>query len=133
MNNDISSKKIDYFTVIKAFLIEVIVSFLLIVVFAVVMFLIEGGYEFSNLFATVSLAGGTLAAAFYLGKVLCSKGILIGASVGGITFLIISLLSLILDNGAVGMNLFLRFVIIMLSGLIGGIMGVNKKANQKYI
>lgn len=135
MENQISleNKKINYFTIFKTFLIEILTSFLFVLIFAVVMLLLEGGYQFSNLFATVSVAAGTLVAAFYLGKKLGNKGIFIGGSIGGITFIIITILSLILDNGAVGMNMLLRFIIIMLSGLIGGIIGVNKKTNQRYI
>ena len=97
------------------------------------MYLIEGGYEYSSILATVSIAVGSLIASYFLGNKLGQKELLIGFAVGGITFIIITLISLLMDNGAVGINILFHFIIIMLASLIGAVLGVNKKSNQKYI
>ena len=135
MSNDnaLKQNKLSYITVIITALMEIISTLVFVLIFAVVMYLIEGGYEYSSLFATVSIAIGALIASFYLGNKQGQKGILIGLAVGGITFITVTLLSLLMDNGAVGINILFHFIIIMLASLIGAILGVNKKANQKYI
>ncbi len=119
--------------ILKTFIIWALVTLIFILVFATVMYLIEGGYEYSPLFATVSAAMGTLFASMNLAKNIGKNGLLIGGTVGGITFFLITLISLIMDSSALGINTLFRFIIIMLSSLIGGVIGVNKKTNQKYI
>ncbi len=135
MDNDniLKQNKLSYITVFVTALIEIVSTLVFVLIFAVIMYLIEGGYEYSSIFATVSIAIGSLVASFYLGNKQGQKGILIGLAVGGITFIIITLISLLMDNGAVGINILFHFIIIMLASLIGAILGVNKKANQKYI
>lgn len=135
MKNDGLAKNnsLNYMSLIKAAILLVVSTVAFVLVFAVVMYLIEGGYEYSSLFATVSAAAGTLIGALYLGNAIGSKGILIGLGTGGAVFVILTVISLILDNGAVGLNVLFRFIILMLSALIGAIIGVNRKANKKYI
>ncbi len=135
MDNDniLKQNKLSYITVIVTALVEIVSTLVFVLAFAVIMYLIEGGYKYSSIFATVSIAIGSLIASFYLGNKQGQKGILIGLAVGGITFIIITLISLLMDNGAVGINILFHFIIILLASLIGAILGVNKKANQKYI
>ncbi|MBR4116903.1 MAG: TIGR04086 family membrane protein [Clostridia bacterium] len=126
-------KKIDFILLLKAVIIWVIVSAAAIFAFAAVMYFLEGGYEYSPLFATVAVALGGFAAAFYLGNALGKNGILIGLSVGGISFIIITLVTLLINSGAVSMHILLRLIIMLLTSLIGAIIGVNRKAERKYI
>ena len=100
--------------------------------FAALMFFAELDKNLSTVLATVSVAIGTLVASFYAAKKIGSRGYLTGLSVGGATFIIITLISLVIDGGSITFNTLFHFIIIMLSALIGGICGVNKKAN-KYI
>jgi putative membrane protein (TIGR04086 family) len=127
------NKKIGYLLIIKATLFFVISSILAIFIFAFVMYLLEGGYEYSPIYATVSVAFGGFVASFYLGLKLQKNGILIGLSVGGIIFLVVTLLALIINSGAVSIHLLLRLIILILSSVIGGILGVNRKSEPKYI
>lgn len=116
-----------------AFLILVVLTFGFIFLFALAMYLLEGGQKFSPLFATVSLALGTLFASMYLARKSGKKGLLTGAVVGIIVFALIVLISLIANKTQISINTLFRFIIIMLSSLIGGVIGVNKGNNQKYI
>ncbi len=118
---------------IKALIIEIVVTLFFVALFAMIMFLTENGYRYSALFATVSLAAGTLAAAYYAAKKIGSKGFLTGLVTAGFTFGVITLISLIVDDGGITLNTLFHFIIILLSGLIGGILGVNKGKNRKYI
>ena len=126
------NKKIDYILLLKTILIFVIFSAVSVFLFAAALYFLESGYEYSPLFATISIAIGCFAAAFYLGSKLGKNGILIGFSVGGIVFIIATLITLLVNSGAVSMHILLRLVILMLASIIGAIIGVNRKDNQKY-
>lgn len=121
----------------KKFLIAAVIlvttTFLFIFLFAIIMYLIEGGYEFSPLFATISLGLGSLFSSMYLAKKVGKRGLLIGAIVGMAVFLLMLIISFIANKSQMSVNTLFRFIIIMLSSLIGGVIGVNKGNNQKYI
>lgn len=119
--------------IVKTVLFGVLTTALFILLFSVFMYLSQMGYEYATVFATVSLAAGTFISAFYAAKKIGEKGFLTGIIVGGITFLLVTVVSLIVDNGSVTSNTLFHFIIIMLSSLIGGIMGVNRAVNKKYI
>ncbi len=89
--------------------------------------------SFATPFATVSVAVGCFMAAFYTSNKIKDKGYVIGLIVGGITFAVITILSLIFGKNGLSVNTLFHFVIIMLSSLAGGIVGVNSKKSKKYI
>jgi len=128
-----SGKRISLSLIIKTVIIGVLVSLAAVLVFATIMYFLEGGYEYSPLFATVSIAIGCFFASLFLGNKLGKSGILIGLGVGGITFITVTLITLLVNSGAVSIHILLRFIILLLSSLIGAIIGVNRKAEQKYI
>lgn len=134
MKKELNDKGINkYLIFLKGFIIETVVAALFIAIFAFVMYYLEAGYTYAPVFATASIAAGCLAAAFYAAKKIGNKGFLTGLTVGGITFLIVTIVALIVDSGAVTVNTLFHFIIIMLSSLIGGVLGVNKGQNKKYI
>ena len=116
----------------KTAVLEIIVTAIFIFAFSAIMYFSNLSNELSPVLATVSVALGVLVAAFYAAKKVGSKGYLVGLAVGGITFLIILLISLVVDSGGITINTVFHLVIIMLASLIGGISGVNKKG-KKYI
>jgi len=119
--------------IIKSAIIEIVVTAIFIFIFATVMFFTESAYNYATVFATAAIAFGSLAAAFYVANKVGSRGFLTGLITGGITFIVVTLISLFLDKGAITQNTLFHFIIIILSSLIGGILGVNKAANKKYI
>ncbi len=123
----------NYGLIIKTALINIGVTGLFIGIFAVIMYLAQIGFEYSAVLATVSLAAGSLVSAFYAAKKIGRKGFLTGLIVGAVTFLTVTLISLFVDKGGVTVNTLFHLIIIMLSALIGGILGVNKATNKKYI
>ncbi len=126
-------KKLDYMFFLKLLLIEVVATVASMFIFAVIIYFLEGGYQFSPLFATVSLGMGCLSSSFYAAKKIGKNGLLIGAIVGGVTFIIITLFGLMGSKEIFTLNTLFRLIIIMLTSLIGGVLGVNSKQNQKYI
>ena len=128
-NND----KKCYLSYIFGFLIGAIVTAVFIVIFALVMYLSGAAFKYAPVFATLSVAIGCFVAAFFTAKSQGSKGLLVGAVIGGIAFILITLVSLIVNSGGITLNTLFHFIIIMLSSLIGGIIGVNKGKSHKYI
>ncbi len=126
-------KKLDYIFFIKALLILVFTTVASMFVFAAVMYFLEGGYEFSPLFATISLGVGTLVTSFFASKKIGKRGFLVGAIIGAAAFFVITLIGLMASKEIFTLNTLFRLIILMLSSSIGGILGVNNKANQKYI
>jgi putative membrane protein (TIGR04086 family) len=126
-------KKIDLALIIKASLVFLISSAVAVFLFAVGMYFLEGGFEYSPLFATISVAVGCLLASLFLGIKIQKNGILIGLAVGGAVFVILTLVTLLVNKGAVNIHILLRLVILMLSSMIGAIIGVNRNTQQKYI
>lgn len=126
-------KKIDYIMLLKALLIWVLSSAVSIFVFATVMYFLEGGYRYSPLFATVALAVGCFMSSLYLGNKIGKNGILIGLSLGGTVFVLSTLITLLVNSGALSVHTLLRLIIFLLASMIGAIIGVNRKDNRKYI
>ena len=126
-------KKLDYIFLIKALLILVFTTVAAMFIFATVMYFLEGGYEFSPLFATISLGVGTLVTSFFASKKIGKRGFLVGAIIGAVAFFVITLIGLMASKEIFTLNTLFRLIILMLSSIIGGILGVNNKANQKYI
>lgn len=122
-----------YINYIFGFIIGIIITGLFITLFALIMYLSGGALKYAPVFATVSVALGSFAASFFTAKRQGSRGWLVGTVIGGITFILISLISLIINSGGITLNTLFRFIIIMLSSLIGGIAGVNKGKSHKYI
>ena len=126
-------KDMEYKTLIKALILFLISGALCLLIFAAVMFYLESAFSYSPLFATLAIAVGCFFASFYLGKKTGKKGFLIGLGVGAVVFTIVTLVSLFVNSGSVTVHTLLRLVILLLSSMIGGIIGVNRKANQSYI
>ena len=107
--------------IIKAALLFLAVSAAAVILFALVMYIFASGFKYSALFATLSAALGACGAAFYISGKSGSRGWLI------------TLISLTVNRGGLTQNTLFRLVIIMLSSVIGGILGVNRKSQHKYI
>lgn len=135
MNKDYGTQRVNrkYSIYLKSFIIELAVTAAFVLAFAFVMYLFEAGYKYAAVFATISIAAGTFFASLYAARNIGSKGFMTGTVIGGLTFLLVTLISLIVDDGGLTYNTLFHFIIIMLSALIGGITGVNRRNNRKYI
>lgn len=126
------NKKSKYITYLITAIIEIAVTLLAVSLFSIVMNSVDIDYKYSPVFGSVSVALGCLIASYFLSNKKKNKGYLIGATIGVITFIVITLIGLIINQGGIGINTLFHLVIIMLSSIIGGILGVNKKG-KKYI
>lgn len=124
--------KIKILPIIISVLIEVSVTLMLVAVFALIMNLTDMDYKYAPVFGSVAVGIGSLSGAMHHSAKKKSKGYLTGLAFGGATFLTVTLIGLILNGGGLTLNTLFHFIIIMLSSLSGGIIGVNK-GGKKYI
>lgn len=135
MNKDIKAKGggsgcINY---IKAFLLWLAVTALSIALFSVVCYFVSSGLKYAAVFATVSAAAGAFGAALFLARKIGANGWRVGLAVGFAAFVLITLVSLIINRGAVTGNTLFHFVIIVLAAMTGGVLGVNKSGSKNYL
>ena len=125
-------EKIKILPTIISVLLQMAVTLILVAVFALIINLTDIDYKYAPVFGSVALGLGSLAGAMRHSAKKKSKGYLIGLAFGGATFLIVTLIGLILNGGGLTSNTLFHFIIIMLSSLSGGILGVNM-GGKKYI
>ncbi len=112
--------------------IQTIIILISVSIFAIIMNLAEIDYKYSPVLGSVSAGLSAFFGAFYLAKRKGNKGYLTGLVVGGITFLFITLVGMVINDGGITVNTLFHFIITILSAITGGIMGVNKNS-KKYI
>lgn len=101
--------------------------------FAAVIYFLNLDRAYSIPFSTLSLSLGSFAAAYYVSRRAEHRGYLIGAFVGLISFALVTVISLIINKSGLTLNTLFHFIIIVLASAIGGILGVNKGKDKKYI
>lgn len=117
----------------KGMILGISVTAVFMLIFASLMYLLKTNTDYAAPFATVSLAAGSFAAAFYSAKHIGSKGYLAGIIVGMLTFALVTVISLAVDRSGLSINTLFHLIIILLSSVIGGITGVNRNKSKKYI
>lgn len=127
------NRNINFGFLIKGILSFIVSTAIAMTVFAIVTYFAEIDSKYAPVFGTVSVAFGTFITAYILSKNIGQKGYLNGFLIAVTVFILNTLISLIIDDGGVTVNTLFHLIIYVLSGVIGGVMGVNKKANTKYI
>ena len=102
----------------------------MMLVFSVISVVGDLGEAFATPFASISAAVGCFVSAFFASRRLGVGGLLNGLICGGVMFVITLLISLWLDEGGLTVNTLFNFIIMFLSGIIGGIWGVNQKQKK---
>lgn len=114
-------------------ILGVIVTAVSVAIFSAVILFLEMDRIYAPAFATVALALGAFFASRYAAKKIGKKGYLTGLIMGLLFFLIVTLFALVFDDNGGGFTTVFRLIIVTLASLIGGISGVNKDKNKKYI
>ena len=124
-------------TVWKHYLLGAVIGVIIIAaalaIFAAVILFLEMDRIYAPAFATVALSLGAFFASRYAAKKIGKKGYLTGLIMGLLFFCVVTLFALIFDGDGGGFTTVFRLIIVTLASLIGGISGVNKDKNKKYI
>ena len=132
MSKNNLSKDNKWILIIKSAVMLIISSAIFMALFSALMYFLELDKDYSPIFATVSVAIGCFLTAYFTSGKIGQKGLITGLITGLSVFILITVISLIFDKGTVTSNTLFHFIIFVLSSLIGGVMGVNKKS-KKYI
>lgn len=132
MSKNNLSKDNKWILIIKSAVMQIFSSAIFMAVFSALMYFLELDKDYSPIFATVSVAIGCFLTAYFTSGKIGQKGLITGLITGLSVFILITVISLIVDKGTVTSNTLFHFIIFVLSSLIGGVIGVNKKS-KKYI
>ncbi len=117
---------------IKGGLVGILITLIAMLLFSAVLLFFNIDRTYAVPFATISIALGGYIASRFAAKKIGDKGYIIGLIIGLMVFVVITVLSLALGN-SMSLNTLFHFIIILLSSMVGGITGVNRKSHKKYI
>ncbi len=118
--------------IIKAVVIGVLSAVVLTVfltcLFSVMLNMMSGiPYEFIDYVMVATEGFSVLIGAYIACVIVKSKGLIIGALCGAISLLIVFAVGMSISKNSIGLLTVIRSVVMLLCGVIGGIMGVNRK------
>ena len=113
-------------------LLQIAVTAASVILLAFAMYFLEMENKYSPVLGSIAIALGSFVGSYYLSAKKGNNGYIYGLSDGFATFLIVSLVGLIINKGNITLNTLFHLVITVLAGVIGGICGVNRK-DKKYI
>ena len=105
----------------------VIVTFLILSAFAALMSVRDLPHSAVVPMSIFGVAAGTILAGYCCASILRERGLLWGLSCGAVIFLLALFCELMLLGQPVGVLALYKFIIYAASGMIGGVLGVNKK------
>ena len=103
----------------------ILFSMLLLVAFSVLMVVRDMPAGAVQPFAYTAIAGGGFGGGLFAGRLYGRKGLPLGAAAGCFYLLILFISGALLGQAALGGGLFIKLVISVFSGAVGGIIGVN--------
>ena len=121
------------FIFLKGIIFGLLATILFMLGLSALILLLNIDRAYAQVLSTVSVAAGSFISALYSAHKIGGKGYLIGFIIGIVTFAILTVISLIINKGGLTSNTLFRLAIVVLSSVIGGIVGVNRGTNKKYI
>ncbi len=121
-----------YINVLIGVAVALGVILLTMLIAAAIMVLLDINIMYASPISSICAAIGTFCGAYFAARRNTKKGIVNGLMVAAIIYVIISIVALFLDSNFTVMSL-IHLAVIVLSGCIGGIMGVNKTEKRKII
>lgn len=106
---------------------------ILLIIFALIMSFGVLPINLSSIYSSISLSVGSILGGYITAKRAKKKGLILGLILGGILFLIFTLISLIATGSAPSLITLLKGIITVISGGVGGILGVNQTAKRNII
>lgn len=105
----------------------VVATFLILSIFAALMTVRDLPHSAVVPMSILGVAAGTILAGYCCARILRERGLLWGLGCGTVIFLLAFFCELMLLGRPVGILALYKFIIYAASGMIGGVLGVNKK------
>ncbi len=112
-------------------IISAVVTFISLFLIAVIMYYADIGNNFSSPLASIGLGIGCFSGGLFSAKKIGKNGLISGLLVSSILFIIVAIASLTATIKNVGILTLIHLAVMLLSGCIGGILGVNGKKKVK--
>lgn len=122
-----------YKTIFVSILIGTIVFVILLPLFALIVTLLDLDISSTGPLASICIGISSAISGYIAARKIKRKGIVIGGLCGLIIFFLIKLISLLINSSGITLITFIHLIIIVLSGCIGGIIGVNSGEKRKII
>ncbi len=110
--------------------IAMIITLISLFLLAVIMYFANIDSVYSSPLSSVGLAIGSLVGGLYASKKSGKNGLLYGLLTAGIFFVLIFIASLSVSLDGIGILTLIHAAVMLLSGGIGGILGVNSKTKH---
>lgn len=114
-------------------LIGLIVSILLLALFSLIFTVQDLPQGAVVPLACISIAGGSLVGGFLAARTYGNKGLAFGAITGLLFFVVLYVIGIIMRQIGIGPEAFLKLIISVTAGCIGGITGVNTGRRKQRI
>ena len=113
-------------------IISLLLSGVFLFIFALVMTKIDFPFSIINPISIAILGISTLIGSFVGANGFRRKGFFIGLSVSLLVFLVLLLLNLSMDPQGFGTVAIVKGCTVIICGILGGVLGVNKRKNAKF-
>lgn len=133
LNNKTNGNASFYINILIGAAIGIGITFLMLLIIAAVMVLLNIGSEFSSVLSSIAVALGGFIGAYFASRKNGSRGLINGAAVAAVMYIIISVVALFVNQGGVTLMSLIRGVILLLASGIGGIVAVNKQQKRKIV
>lgn len=133
LNNKTNGNSSFYINILIGAAIGIGITFLMLLIIAAVMVLLNIGSEFSSVLSSIAVALGGFIGAYFAARKNGSRGLINGAAVAAVMYIIISVVALFVNQGGVTLMSLIRGVILLLASGIGGIVAVNKQQKRKIV
>ncbi len=112
--------------------IGVAATMIFMLIFAVVLASVDLWEGAPRLISSMCLGIGALLGGFVAAKRNCQKGLFVGLATGGAVFCAFALVALILGSD-VGVMFIVRLAVAIISGAVGGVLGINLRPKRRYV
>ncbi len=121
-----------YINILIGAAVSVGVLLLALLIAAALMVFFNISVKYASPIASVCAAIGTFTGAYFSARKNGEKGLINGLLIAGVIFVIVTIVSAFLNDKITAIS-FIHLAVILLSGCIGGIMGVNKTEKRKIV
>ena len=119
--------------VITSVIVGIVVSIIFLLLMSVVLATQNIPQRAIGPMSTFAVSAGAFAAGFACAKIMRKGGLAYGAVSGAALCLIAMLASLTISDGGFGMVALFKLIFMLLSGMLGGVFGVNVKRPRKRV
>ena len=118
--------------VLVGMLIGIFTSLVMLLIFSFVMTMKDIPQGAVPTLTAVSVALGSFAGGFAGAKLHRKAGLATGAIIGLFIYLLLMLVGIAAQRSGIGVSVFIKLAVSLVSGAIGGIIGVNARKKNKY-